>query len=118
MKKLILFAAVLFCFSLPAFGNTKDKADTVSDLRQAADELKESNPKLSKRLNDYAEKKEKWKGKKGEMEKHIQQRKADIQKIREAAVALEATHKDLAHDLKEIAERLEKKPGKKHEKTE
>lgn len=117
MREAIFVIMAVVCFSLPAFANINEKPELISTLHQAADELKESNPQLSKKLKDFAKKKEKWAHKKGDTEKYIQQKTKDVQKIKEAATLLEATHKDLTRDLRDIVERWEKKLKKKHEKA-
>lgn len=84
----------------------KDMAEHVAVMRQAADALKSSNPDLSKKLSDFADKKEKWKEDEG---KHMEQKREDIGKIRQAADVLNAQNSGLAGDLKQIADRWEKK---------
>src|SRR5438067_240068 len=64
MKKVstLLIIALIFSFSLPVFAHG-DSAEHIQVMRQAATELQATNPDLSKKLKDLAEKKEKNQGK-------------------------------------------------------
>ena len=109
-KSLIVLAMMLAVLgvSKPVFANMDkaEHAEHVQSMRQAAAELKSTNPVLSDKLSSYADKKEKWADKKDEMRK---EKKEDNLKLRAAATELQPTRKDLADDLNKIADRCEKK---------
>ena len=123
MKKCTLYVLTLFglsllSFSRPALAHDKEKmAEHIQVMRDAADALQATRPDLAGKLDEFAEKKEKWCKKKGkghkEHKKHMVQKKEDIQKIRQAAEELKGNNDSIAKDLKEIAERWEKKLEKK-----
>ncbi len=93
--------------SKPVFANMHDEnhADHIQAMRQAATELKSTNPGLSDKLNGYAEKKEKWASKKDEVWK---QKQADMKTVKDSAAALQSTRKDLADELTAMSDRCAK----------
>lgn len=114
MKKIpMLLMLLLFTTlcSLPAFAHNKENmTEHIQVMRQAADELKSSHPDLSKKLNDFADQKEKWRDEKsGDWKDRMSQMKTDVQKIRSAHEFLQGKNDDLAKDLKEIADRWDQK---------
>lgn len=109
MKTSIPVLALLAVVSLaaqPAFANIEGHGEHMQVMRQAANELQASNPGLAKKLNEFADKKEKMKGEGKEM---IEQKREDLQKIRKAAGELEDDDSALADDLNDMANRWEKK---------
>lgn len=93
----------------PALANEMhdaNRAEFVNTLRQASTELKATNPDLSNKLNDYADKKEKMAEKMSEKWEHKEQ---DVANLRSAAAQLKATDKNLADSLEDLANRCEKK---------
>jgi hypothetical protein len=109
------FAAALFAFGQPVFADGDNHAEHIAVMRQAANELKNSNADLSKKLNDFADKKEKWAEKEMGPDQ-VQKKRDDLAKIEQAAEALRPTNAGLADDLKEIHDRWEKKLADKLEK--
>ena len=109
-KSLIILAMTLAVLgvSKPVFAHMDkaEHAEHVQSMRQAAAELKGTNPALSAKLSGYADKKEKWADKKDEMWKEKQE---DNVKLRAVATELQPTRKDLSDELTEIADRCEKK---------
>jgi len=108
-KSVMVIAMMLAVLGIskPVFANMHDEnhAEHVQAMRQAAMELKATNPGLSDQLNGYAEKKEKWIGKKDEMWK---QKQTDMETVKASATALQSTRKDLADELTAMADRCAK----------
>lgn len=91
----------------PAWANVgKDHKEQCQMLRDASAALKDTNPELSRKLNDFVEEKEEWKEKERKM---LDQKRQDLQKIETAADRLNASDRGLADDLNDIADRLRDK---------
>lgn len=118
MKKLMYVSAFMFSVLLigrPAFANMEHAAEFSQALRQASTELQASNPDLSKKLDDFADKKDKWRE---EGERNISQKREDLSKVRQASEVLKGQNDGLSKDLDNIAGRWEKKLEKKEKKME
>ena len=105
--------AAAVCFSQAGLADMKDKEEHIRVMRQAADELQESNPELAGKLNGFADKKEEWKEKGKD---HMEQKQQDLKTIQQAASALQGENDELAGSLDEIANRWEKKLAEKGDK--
>lgn len=86
--------------------NPAEKAEFIQTLNQASDALKDTNAGLSKKLHDYAEKKEKAVEK---VQESRDQKVQDNARIRQASEQLKTINKDLSDALDDIADRCEKK---------
>lgn len=107
---IVVVAGILTVIGVSSFARANmDKAaqsEYVQTLRQAAAELKGTNPMIADKLNAYAEKQQVWTREKDD---RWNQKKEDAGTIRTAAAQLQATDKDMSNDLNAIAERgLEK----------
>jgi cytochrome c556 len=108
-----ILAGLTLVFSQYAAANIEAKGEHIQVMRQAATELQTSNPDLAKKLNEFADKKEKYGEKSAEM---MAQKQQDIQKIRQAAGELEDDDNVLADDLNNLANRWEEKMKEKEAK--
>ena len=108
-KSLIVLAMMLAVLGISkpvlAHMDKAEHAEHVQSMRQAAAELKGTNPALSAKLSGYADEKEKWADKQNAKWK---EKTEDVAKLRAAASELAPTRKDLADDLNAIAGKCEK----------
>lgn len=110
------FVAVLFVTGQIAFAHGENHEEHIAVMRQAANELQNTNADLSKKLNKFADEKEKWSEK--EMGPgQIQKKRDDLVKIEQASEALKGANDGLSKDLKDIHDRWEKKLEEKLEKA-
>jgi hypothetical protein len=120
MKK-VIFMIMVALLALPivqsSYANMEGHTEHIQVMRQAANELQASNPDLSKKLNDFADKKEKMKDKwpDEDKEKMLEQKREDLLKVRQASSELKGTNDDLAGELHDIADRWDKKLQEKAE---
>lgn len=120
MKK-VIFMMIAALMTLPAiqlgYANIEGHTEHLQVMRQAANELQASNPGLSQKLNDFADKKEKmakeWKGE-GKA-KMLEQKREDLRKVRQASAELKGKNDNLAGELHDIADRWDKKLQEKAE---
>ncbi len=118
MKTLLSTLVISTLLTLPAYANIENRAEHIQTMRQAATELQATNPALSKKLNDFADKKEKWSGEKGEdFQKMIAEKRQDLQRVRQAGSELKGKNDSLATDLTDMADRWEKKLAEKEKKA-
>jgi len=106
----VLVMGVIAAIGVSSFAGANmgklENSEYVQTLRQAAAELKGTNPMIADKLNAYAERQQKWTR---EKDTRWNQKKEDAGTIRTAAAELQATRKDMSDDLNAIAERgLEK----------
>lgn len=109
-KSMIVMTMMLAVLGIskPVFANMSEEnnVEHVQAMRQAAMELKSTNPGLSDKLNGFAEKNEQWASKKDEAWK---QKQADMETLKASAAALQSTRKDLADELTAMSDHYAKK---------
>lgn len=118
MRNASLFVIALFAvtlgFSRPASAAGADAKEHIETMRQAAQELQETNPDLSDKLNEFADKKEAWKEEHGADK--MAQKKQDLDTVRRSAEHLkndtDEEGQELGNQLDEVVSRWEEKLNK------